>query len=155
MNYAERALAIKTKVDEALALHANYDDLQLFVEPYEEICKDILINEPFINEDIYKALKIIRHTEGEGGETFEHEYDMPFFVKCLAVFAKPSSIIRLGLLKYKENNITSEAAENKIISINNIEYRSIEAYNLYCEKEIELETTVYSIMMAEQPTDNN
>jgi len=154
MKYAERALAIKIKVDESVALHARYDELLLFVEHYEEICKEILINELMLNKDIYKALTIIRKTQGEGGETFEHEYDMPFFGKCLNVFVKPSSIIHLGLLDSIEKNIRDEAAENKIISINNIEYKTIEAYRLYGEKENELESTAYSMMMAMQPTEN-
>ncbi|AFO48758.1 MULTISPECIES: hypothetical protein [Pseudomonas] len=155
MNYAERALAIKIKVDEALASYARYDDLLLFVEPFEEICKEILINEFMLDKDIYKALTIIRQTEGEGGEPFEHEYDMPYFGKCLNVFAKPSSIIHLGLLDSIENNTIDEAAENKIISINNIEYKTIEAYRLYGEKENELENIAYSLMMAVKPTENN
>ncbi|CEL31164.1 MULTISPECIES: hypothetical protein [Pseudomonas] len=149
-NYAERAAAIKIRVDEAVGLHARYDDLQEFVEPLEEICKEILINELMLDKEIYKALTTIRKIQGEGGEPFEHEYDMPFFGKCLDVFAKPSSIIHLGLHESIENNIRDEAAENKIITINNIEYRTIEAYRLYGDKENELEATSFSMMTDEK-----
>lgn len=155
MKYSDRALAIKIKVDEAVSSHARYDDLQQFVEPFEELCKEILINELMLDHDIYKALTTIRTTEGEGGEPFEQEYIMPFFEKCINVFAKPSSIIHLGLIESIEKNIRDEAAENKIIAINNIEYKTIEAYRLYGEKENELETTAYSMMMAEQPNEND
>lgn len=154
-NYSARAQAVKTKVDEALTLHARYDDLQLFVEPLEELCKEILINEEMLNNDIYKALTIIRNTNSEGGEYYEFDFEMPFFRKCLDVFIKPSTIICLGLRDSVKNNLSSEAAENKIISINNIEYKTIEAYHLYGEKENELENIAYSLMMAVNPTDNN
>ena len=51
--------------------------------------------------------------------------------------------------KNVENNIRDEDAENKIIEINGIEYKTIEAYQLYSEKENELEALAYSIMIGE------
>lgn len=147
MSYAEKAIELKEKVSEAVRSHAGYDDLEKFVNPIEELCKEILINELMLNQDIYKALTTIRKTLGEGGENFEYEYDMPFFAKCLKVFATPSAIIFLGLQKNVENNIRDEDAENKIIEINGIEYKTIEAYQLYSEKENELEALAYSIMI--------
>ncbi|HCK4477978.1 TPA: hypothetical protein N0H21_001280 [Pseudomonas aeruginosa] len=138
MSYTERATEIKRKVDEAVASNAGYDELEKYVQPYEEICKDILMNENGLNDDIYTAIKIIRFSESEGGETFEFDYEMPFLKKCILLFFKPSAIICLGLNKYKD--------EERIIKINNIEYRTLEAYRNYGEKESELESTAYSIM---------
>ena len=83
MSYAEKAIELKEKVSEAVRSHAGYDDLEKFVNPIEELCKEILINELMLNQDIYKALTTIRKTLGEGGENFEYEYDMPFLQSAL------------------------------------------------------------------------
>ncbi|MEN1695456.1 hypothetical protein AAIH60_34355, partial [Pseudomonas aeruginosa] len=83
-------------------------------------------------------LKTIKFTNCEGGEFFQYDYEMPFFDKCLSVFIKTSEIIGLEL--------KGEDAESKLIKINNIEYRILEAFRLYGEKEKELEGTASSMM---------
>ncbi|MCV6408541.1 hypothetical protein [Pseudomonas aeruginosa] len=138
MSYAERAIEIKKQVDEAVASNAGYDELEKYVQPYEEICKEILIKENFLDDDIYLALKTIKFTNCEDGEFFQYDYEMPFFDKCLSVFIKTSEIIGLEL--------KGEDAESKLIKINNIEYRILEAFRLYGEKEKELEGTASSMM---------